>query len=161
MCLPELCVSGYNCEDMFLAENTRRQAWRSLRELLPDAAGMVVAVGLPILYQNAVFNAAALCVDGRIVGLVCKQHLAGDGVHYEPRWFKAWPAGRVARFIVDDVEYPLGDLLFDVDGVRIGFEICEDAWVADRPGARHAPRGADVILESQRQPLRVREGRDS
>src|SRR6218665_2411182 len=116
VCLPELCASGYNCEDMFLAENTRRQAWNVLQAFLPDTAGLIVAVGLPILYQNAVFNAAAPCVGRELAGPVPKQHLAGDGVHYEPRWFKAWPAGRVARFIVDDVEYPLGDLLFDVAG---------------------------------------------
>ncbi len=45
-----------------------------------------------------------------------------------------------------DSEYPLGDLLFDCGGVRIGFEICRDAWVADRTGARLAQRGADVLL---------------
>jgi len=148
LCLPELCISGYGCEDAFLAANTRRQAWRVLRELAPSTTGMVVAVGLPILYQNAVYNCAALLVDGNIAALVAKQHLAGDGIHYEPRWFKAWPAGQVVAYAPDDggPEIPLGDLLVDVGGVRIGFEICEDAWVANRPGARHALRGVDVIL---------------
>src|SRR5690606_36647967 len=42
--------------------------------------------------------------------------------------------------------YPVGDLLFDCGGVRIGFEICRDAWVAERPGARLARRGADILL---------------
>ncbi len=97
---------------------------------------MVVAVGLPILYQNAVYNCAALLVDGQIAALVAKQHLAGDGIHYEPRWFKAWPAGQVVAYLPDDggPEIPLGDVLVDVGGVRVGFEICEDAWVANRPG---------------------------
>lgn len=147
LCLPELCISGYGCEDAFLAANTRRQAWRVLRELAPSTVGMVVAVGLPILYQNAVYNCAALLVDGQITALVAKQHLAGDGIHYEPRWFKAWPAGQVVDYQSDDGStIPLGDVLVDVGGVRVGFEICEDAWVANRPGARHALRGVDVIL---------------
>jgi NAD+ synthase (glutamine-hydrolysing) len=147
LCLPELCISGYGCEDAFLSANTRRQAWRVLRELAPSTMGMVVAVGLPILYQNAVYNCAALLVDGQITALVAKQHLAGDGIHYEPRWFKAWPPGQVVDYQADDgSQIPLGDVLVDVGGVRVGFEICEDAWVANRPGARHALRGVDVIL---------------
>jgi NAD+ synthase (glutamine-hydrolysing) len=146
LCLPELCISGYGCEDAFLAANTREQAWSALQELLPDTQGMIVTLGLPVLYQNAIYNTSALVVDGRILGFVAKQHLAGDGIHYEPRWFKAWPAERAVTITIDEVNYSLGDLLFDIGGVRIGFEICEDAWVANRPGARHALRGADVIL---------------
>jgi NAD+ synthase (glutamine-hydrolysing) len=146
LCLPELCISGYGCEDAFLAANTRRQAWRVLQDLIPASAGIVVAVGLPVLYQNAVYNCAALLVNGTLAGLVAKQHLAGDGIHYEPRWFKPWPAGLSTTTAANDAEIPLGDLLYDCGGVRIGFEICEDAWVANRPGARHALRGADLIL---------------
>jgi len=146
LCLPELCLAGYGCEDAFLAADTRRQAWRSLRELLPHTRGMIVTAGLPVLFQNALYNAAALLVDGELAGLAAKQHLAGDGIHYEPRWFKPWPAGQRHMLEVDGEEFPLGDLLFDCGGVRIGFEICEDAWVANRPGARHALRGVDVIL---------------
>ena len=43
-------------------------------------------------------------------------------------------------------DYPLGDIYFDVGGIKIGFEICEDAWVANRPGGELARRGVDVIL---------------
>jgi NAD+ synthase (glutamine-hydrolysing) len=146
LCLPELCITGYGCEDAFFAANTREQAWKSLQSLLGETQGMIVAIGLPVMYQNALYNAAALVVDGKIAGLVAKQHLAGDGIHYEPRWFKPWPAGQQVSIEIDGQEYPLGDLLFDCDGVRIAFEICEDAWVANRPGARHALRGADIIL---------------
>jgi NAD+ synthase (glutamine-hydrolysing) len=47
---------------------------------------------------------------------------------------------------IDGQTYPLGDVYFDCGGVKIGFEICEDAWVADRPGSDLALRGVDVIL---------------
>ncbi|HMO63888.1 MAG TPA: NAD(+) synthase [Verrucomicrobiota bacterium] len=146
LCLPELCLTGYGCEDAFLAANTRRQALRRLEELLPDTRGLVVSFGLPLMVNNGLFNAAALVADGRLLGFVAKQHLAGDGIHYEPRWFKPWPAG-----VRDTVEFagtrvPVGDLVFEVGGVRLGFEICEDAWVAGRPGIALARRGVDVIL---------------
>jgi len=146
VCLPELCLSGYGCEDTFLAPDTLRQSVRSLEAILPETRGMVVSVGLPCMVNNAVFNVAALIVDGRLCGLVAKQHLAGDGIHYEPRWFKPWPAGVQDTVSIAGQTVPVGDLRFTVGGVRIGFEICEDAWVAARPGIQLAQRGIDVIL---------------
>ncbi|MCA1732300.1 MAG: NAD(+) synthase, partial [Acidobacteria bacterium] len=87
-----------------------------------------------------------LIADGEILGFVAKQNLAADGLHYEPRWFKAWPVGERAILEMGDERYPLGDLWFEVGGIRLGFEICEDAWVAERPGTRLSRRGVDVIL---------------
>jgi len=107
---------------------------------------MIVSLGLPVMYAGGIFNCAALVVDGKIIGLVAKQHLAGDGIHYEPRWFKPWPAGIHGEIEIGDQTYPIGDILFNVGGIRIGFEICEDAWVGTRPGASLAERGADIIL---------------
>jgi NAD+ synthase (glutamine-hydrolysing) len=146
LCLPELCISGYGCEDAFLAPGVARMAWRVLEEIAPQTAGMIVAVGLPVRFESGVYDAAALLADGRIAGLACKQHLAGEGLHYEPRWFRPWPAGRRAEFATPAGPLPIGDVRFDCGGVRIGFEICEDAWVAARPGAELAARGIDVIL---------------
>ncbi|MCC6231819.1 MAG: NAD+ synthetase, partial [Verrucomicrobiales bacterium] len=152
LCLPELCLSGYGCEDAFQSPNTHRQSLRVLGELLAETRGMVVSVGLPVMLNNGLFNAAALLVDGALRGLAAKQHLAGDGIHYEPRWFKAWPAGVQDVVSLDlqgtagVVECPVGDVFFEVGGVRFGFEICEDAWVASRPGIRLAQRAVDMIL---------------
>jgi len=148
VCLPELCVTGYGCEDAFLSPNTHEQAWACLREILPDTRGLVVSLGLPVFHHNTVFNAAALAVDGKSVALVCKRHLAGDGIHYEPRWFKPWPLQvcDVFRAPDDGEEIPVGDLVVDVGGVRLGFEICEDAWVARRPGGDLAAQAVDIIL---------------
>ena len=146
LCLPELCVSGYGCEDMFQAPGVQRMAWRVLEEIVPATAGMVVALGLPVRFESGVYDAAVVVADGGIKGVVAKQHLAGEGIHYEPRWFRAWPRGRRGMLAVAGRSYPFGDLRFDCGGVRIGFEICEDAWAADRPGAALAARGVDVIL---------------
>ena len=146
LCLPELCITGYGCEDAFGSPGLRRMARKILGELLPAMRGMVVSVGMPVLYRNALFNTACIVVDGRIAGFVAKQHLAGEGLHYEPRWFKPWPRGVRDDIELDGARYPIGDLSFDVGGVKIGFEICEDAWVAERPGAALSRRGVDLIL---------------
>jgi NAD+ synthase (glutamine-hydrolysing) len=85
-------------------------------------------------------------VNGRVAGVVAKRNLAGDGIHYEPRWFKPWPEGHRTQIEIGDHQVTLGDVLFDCGGVKIGFEICEDAWVANRPGGSMALQGVDVIL---------------
>ena len=146
LCLPELCITGYGCEDAFHAPGVQETALSVLLELLPATHGMLVCVGLPLVHQNGIFNVAALLGDGRILGFAAKKYLAGDGIHYEPRWFKPWPAGVLTETEIAGVRYPLGDLGFEVSGVKIGFEICEDAWVAKRPGADLAVRGVDIIL---------------
>jgi NAD+ synthase (glutamine-hydrolysing) len=145
-CLPELCITGYGCEDAFHGTGMREMAWRMLQEILPATRGMIVSVGLPVRYRNALFNAACLIADGHILGFVAKRYLASDGLHYEPRWFKPWPEGKVAELRVDGRRYPIGDLYFDLGGVTLGFEICEDAWVATRPGSNLARKGVDIIL---------------
>jgi NAD+ synthase (glutamine-hydrolysing) len=146
LCLPELCITGYGCEDAFHSSGILRTSIEILLEIVPHTQGIIASVGLPMSYAGGIFNTAALLVDGKIAGFVAKQHLAGDGIHYEPRWFKAWPDGVQAEIEIDGTEYPIGDILFDVGGLRIGFEICEDAWVGSRPGAQLANKGTDIIL---------------
>ncbi len=146
VCLPELCLSGYGCEDAFLSPGTIRTAAAMLQHVLPATRGLIASLGLPIFHSKALYNATCVAVDGRPAGLVAKQFLPGDGVHYEPRWFKPWPQGLVASWELEGQELPLGDLLFDCGGVRLGVEICEDAWVADRRGRGLALEAVDVIL---------------
>lgn len=146
LCLPELCVTGYGCEDGFHSPGLHRTALEFLQSIVAESHQLVACVGLPLMYAGGVFNTVCVMVNGRIAGFVTKQHLAGDGIHYEPRWFKPWPEGVQGLVEIGGIDYPIGDLLFDIGGVRIGFEICEDAWVGSRPGAKHATRGADIIL---------------
>lgn len=146
LCLPELCITGYGCEDAFHSKGVQATAIDILQDIVDQTESMIVSVGIPLMYAGGLFNAACLICDRKIVGFVAKQHLAGDGIHYEPRWFKRWPEGIQGEFSVAETSYPLGDVLFDCGGVRIGFEICEDAWVGTRPGSSLASRGADIIL---------------
>ncbi|HEV3002979.1 MAG TPA: NAD(+) synthase [Pirellulales bacterium] len=146
LCLPEMCVTGYGCEDAFHSPGLQHTAGRVLVELAPATRRMIVSFGLPLLYHHGLFNTACLVADGRILGFTAKRFLAGDGIHYEPRWFKPWPAGHRGEVQLEGRAYPLGDIHFDCGGLKIGFEICEDAWVANRPGSDLALRGVDVIL---------------
>src|SRR5215211_7702794 len=146
LCLPELSVTGYGCEDMFFSAGVQRTALDMLESFVADTKGLFTCFGLPAFYEGALYNTVAVACDGRLLGLVAKQHLAGDGIHYEPRWFRRWPQSVVGSIEIGGHDYPIGDLLFDCGGVRIGFEICRDAWVADRTGARLSQRGADVLL---------------
>ncbi|MBN2340031.1 MAG: NAD(+) synthase [Deltaproteobacteria bacterium] len=146
LCLPEMAITGYGCEDAFLSPATQHTALEMLNRIVPLCADIVVAVGLPVNYENALYNCVALISDGSIRGIAAKQFLAGDGIHYEPRWFKPWMAGRHVQLHFAGEPVPFGDLIFEINDIKLGFEICEDAWVANRPGIRLAERGADIIL---------------
>lgn len=146
LCLPELCITGYGCEDAFHSEGTTETALQYAQELAKDTKGLFVNFGLPLTVQGVVYNVVGIAIDGALRGFVAKQNLAGDGLHYEPRWFKPWPARVVSEIEIGGEKLPVGDLLFEIDGTRIGFEICEDAWVAERPGFALAQHGVDLIL---------------
>src|SRR5687768_5680912 len=83
LCLPELCITGYGCEDAFHGAFVHRTAREMLQQIAPATRGMAVAVGLPVPFRNALFNTVAMLVDGKIAGFVAKRFLAGDGIHYE------------------------------------------------------------------------------
>ena len=146
LCLPELCISGYGCEDMFYSPWVQQRSLQALQEIAPYSQGMTVTVGLPLAFENCVYNTVALLHDGEVCGFVAKQELPGDGIYYEPRWFKPWEEGRAVDYRWNGGIHPLGDLLFEIDGVRIGFEICEDAWNGIRPAQRHYRNNVDLIL---------------
>lgn len=146
LCLPELCISGYGCEDTFYSNNVLSQSLEGLKTILPSTEGILVTVGLPMVYENCLYNVVAVLCNQKILGFVAKQELAGDGIHYEPRWFKAWKEHLVVSYTFENQEYPFGDIIFEVDGVRIGFEICEDAWNGKRPAQRHFLKNVDLIL---------------
>ena len=146
LCFPELSLTGYGCEDAFLSGDVHRIAEEVLLEIASQTKDIIVSVGMPLVYRGALYNTACLLADGRIAGFVGKKHLAGTGIHYEPRWFKRWPKDAQVEVEIGGASYPFGDIVFDCGDISIGFEICEDAWVADRVGNDLVQRGVDVIL---------------
>lgn len=153
LCLPELCITGYGCEDAFWSWDLAEQAKEALLDIVAHTSSIIVSVGLPIRYNNKVYNTACLIANKRILGFACKQHLPNYGLFYEDRWFHRWQAGVQGEIEIDELKYPIGDLVFEVGDVRIGFEICEDAWVANRPGRALFDRGVDIILNPSASPF--------
>lgn len=153
LCLPEACITGYGLEDDLFCGDVANRAMKKLIEIAnrPITSRIIVSIGLPVRFNNSLYNAVATVANGRILGFTCKQHLAGDGIHYEPRQYKPWPSGVVQMMEIPSsngsvLRVPIGDIHFNIGGIKIGYEICEDAWVAGRPGNVLATKGVDIYL---------------
>jgi len=148
LALPEMSISGYSLGDRLLMEGTLRRSLQALQVVLPHTEGMVVAVGLPVEHDGAVYNAAAVLCDGKLVGFVPKENLAVGDVQYENRWFADWPRGAAAEV---DLPWggtaPIGSLLFRHPEIgALAVEICEDGWRGNRPSSMYALAGAEIVL---------------
>lgn len=134
LCLPELCITGYGCEDLFLTNWVPAKALQKLLELVPLTKGIAVALGLPVIWKDGnVYNTTCFVADQQIKCFYAKQKLARQGVHYEPRWFSPWPVNVIQEIEIEGRLYPFGHTSVDYKGITISFEICEDAWQQDRP----------------------------
>lgn len=145
---PELCISGYGCEDFFHSPHVSERALKSvsdLTQLIPNS--MAVSVGLPVMINNRVYNGVALVTHEGIQGISLKRNLAANGLHYEQRWFTPWTRDKNATVVLKEGTPPVrvGNLVYSVNGVKVGFEVCEDAWVADRTSERFFNQGVEVI----------------
>lgn len=144
--LPELCMTGYGCEDAFFRPDLCAKALRVLAsEIAPASAGMICTVGFPLMHQGALYNAVAVLAGGQVAGINAKRRLPRDGVHYEPRWFAPWPDGKMVDIEVNGLKIGCGDLVYECRGIRIALEICEEAWGAVPAGAS-AAGFADLVL---------------
>lgn len=150
VCLPELCISGYGCEDAFFSPFVVQKSWDILEGLIPQTKDMIVSFGLPYYFKGSLFNVSALVVNGRLEALIPKKFLAGNGVHYEPRWFRPWQNGVCETDNIKlnsvDCQVPIGDYFIELSGIKLGLEICEEAWVAKRVGVGLSQKAVDIIL---------------
>lgn len=147
LCFPELSLTGYGCEDLFLSDWLSERAWSHLQEIIPHCDSITACIGLPVRIDGITYNGVCIIQNKKIIGITFKQNLARDGVHYEPRWFDAWPVGQVKEIVRDGQTIRVGDLIYDAHGIKFGFEICEDAWRKEkRPGYRLAQQGVNLIM---------------
>lgn len=146
LCLPELCITGYGCEDLFLSNWVSEYAISCIPEIADSCIGITVLVGLPIWVKNHNYNCVCVIQDQKVLGINVKQFLANDGVHYEPRWFTPWKPGKLEVININGKETPFGDFQFTVRGIHCGIEICEDAWRPNRPACRMPEKGIELIL---------------
>jgi NAD+ synthase (glutamine-hydrolysing) len=152
LCLPELCITGYGCEDLFLSEWVYEKAMQVLLELKEYCYDIAVAIGLPVVFEGNRYNTACLIHNKEILGFYAKQFLANDGIHYETRWFNAWRWISVNKISLPNGQVvPFGNTVFEIEiegkPIKIGFEICEDSWRKEqRPGYSYKQTGVHFIL---------------
>ncbi len=146
LCFPEMSITGYGTEDLFLSDWVSQKAWDQVLQIKSTCDDIVVCVGLPWRMDGITYNGVCVIENKKILGVTLKQNLARDGVHYEPRWFDAWPAGNVVQVENGGEIFPVGDVIYQTHGITFGFEICEDAWRKNRPGYRLHERKVDLIL---------------
>lgn len=147
--LPELCLSGYTCGELF----TQRSLLEASREELQRLAehcqnpNQLVLVGLPLMVDQALYNVAAAISGGRLLGLVPKQYLPTYQEFYERRWFQPGVPELPSHIQWTDGQLvPIGcDLLFEAGDVVVGVEICEDLWVPIPPSSYQALAGANLL----------------
>ncbi len=157
LALPELCVTGYTCGDLFLQPTLLDGAERAMRRILEETAELelLAAVGMPVRAGGKLFNCAVVVQKGSILAIVPKTYLPSYGEFYETRWFhlcdRDWDETLIPRGSqMDFGNYgSVGQALIrfpDMPDLTIGVEICEDLWAADPPSRRLAEAGATLIL---------------
>ncbi len=150
LCLPELCITGYTCGDLFLQKTLVSAATEQLLEIRDFTAGknIVVVVGLPFLYNATLYNAAAVLYEGRILGIIPKSNIRNHAEFSEGRYFVQGHK-KAVDVKVGNEYVPFGtDILFKCSNIAdftLAVEVCADVWGPVQPGVRHALAGATVI----------------
>lgn len=150
---PELGLTSYSCADLFSHRPLLDAVGKALNVLAKESAKtpLAFAVGVPVKANNCLFNCAVIFSNGKIAGIVPKTFIPNYGEFYEKRWFAS--ASEAPAFIeskqlgIVDENYiiPVGSSVFNICGVKVGFEICEDLWAPLPPSTRLALSGAEVI----------------
>lgn len=149
--LPELGLTGYTCGDLFYQDTLLRGAEQALSTVLEATRNLevVTAVGLPVQFNNKLYNCAVIIQKGMILGVVPKTHLPNYGEFYEKRQFSPAPKELFSKVKLCGNEVSFGSqMLFSCEqfpDLTLGFEICEDLWVPNSPSAAMAQAGATII----------------
>ena len=151
LALPELCVTGYTCGDLFLQDTLLQGAEDALSRILEETStlDMLTAVGLPVRCQNELYNCAAVISKGRILGLVPKNHIPNYGEFYEARWFTSGVGLDSSVTLCGQYPDLYSSQLFvceEMPNLTVGVELCEDLWAVMPPSTHLAALGATVIL---------------
>ena len=149
---PELCITGYTCQDLFLQDKLLQGAEEELLQIAECSASMdgIFFVGLPYEVNGKLYNMAAVISGGEVLGMVPKSFLPNYNEFYERRHFTPGAELCTEVTLSDGSVVPVDrDLLFTCDSMRrlrIGVELCEDLWTPNPPSIGHALAGATVIV---------------
>ena len=150
MVLPELCITGYTCSDLFWQTKLLDEAEAALSVIAEGSRQVdaLIAVGMPLRVAGKLLNVAAILCRGKVLGFVPKVNLPAYNEFYETRHFTSGSADMGAVQFCGE-EIPVGtNLLFSCENVVdlcVAAEICEDLWVPNPPSVQHALAGASVI----------------
>ncbi|MBQ8141081.1 MAG: NAD(+) synthase [Clostridia bacterium] len=148
---PELCITGYTCSDLFYSDVLLRSAREALLKFVKatEDSDMISIVGLPLVVNDKIYNCAAICQKGQILGIVPKTNIPNYAEFCEARYFSPAPAENDTVALGGE-EIPFGTkLLFacrEIPELKLAVEICEDLWAASSPSSSHSSAGASVIV---------------
>lgn len=153
---PELSLTGYSCEDLFLTADLQRESSKALANLARETGSTLLVVGAPLLLiDGRLVNAAFVLAHGHILGAVPKSSNPNHAEFYEQRWF-ASGFGIDVGHELDGFEFRVSPKhLFRVGDTYCAVEICEDLWMPQPPSAQHALNGATLILNPSASPEQV------
>ena len=147
---PELCITGYTCQDLFYEHsllNKTKQVLFEIVEELPE--NLVTVLGLPLEIDNKLYNCAAICFNHDILGIQVKTYIPSYNEFYETRWFSsANELKEDTTFTFKDKKVPVSNHIVFKDtttSATLGIEICEDLWVTIPVSSIHALAGANVL----------------
>lgn len=151
---PEMCITGYTCNDLFLHDrllNAALEGLICLRDYSAYTPGMMSFVGLPYEMNGKLYNVVAALMNGRIYGIVPKMFLPNYGEFYERRQFT--PGFKECVNVeISGEKIPFGsNLLITYDNnrkLKVAVEICEDLWTPEPPSISHAKNGATLIVNA-------------
>ena len=113
---PELFITGYNPQDLILKPAFQKASTETIQKIAAACSqGPAIAVGGPFCNEKNLYNAYYILSGGKIQAVIKKHHLPNEEVFDEVRLFSS-----------GNVDGP-----FQVDQMRIGSPICEDAWHSD------------------------------
>ena len=156
--LPELCITGYTCEDLFWQDALLDAAERGLVSIAARTADVdaLLLLGLPVRVAGKLYNCAAVLFRGELLGLVPKRYVPMYNEFYEGRHFVSGPKTVTSVDFGLLGEVPFGtNQLFACDTIPelvVGAEICEDLWVPMPPSNAHAVAGATLICNLSASP---------
>lgn len=149
--LPELCLTGYTCSDLFLDDALLTNTQKAIVDILEATKeyDVLFAFGAPIKKDNSLYNTAIVCFRGKILGIVPKKHIPNYSEFYEARHFASWHYENEI-LMTEAGAVPFGNKLLFRDrnyaSLTIGVEICEDLWAPNPPSTELALHGATLLL---------------
>ena len=163
---PELCLTGYSIDDLFLQDTLLEAAERAIGTIVEASADLrpVLVVGTPLRKGNRVYNCAVVIHRGVVLGVAPKSFLPTYREFYEARWFASGADQRGETIELGGATVPFGsDLIFragDVPGLALFVEICEDMWVPIPPSAHASLAGATVLANLSGSPITIARAED-